>query len=95
MNIDINPAELRLLAEELAAEVDRLRAGHDALHLKCSNYVAEIGKLTTINAELLAALEIVAKAELYDLSTGIIDADVLEAVQENARAALAKAKEQT
>ena len=41
-------------------------------------------------AELLAACEIIAKAELYDPVTGIIDADVLEACQEAARAAIAK-----
>jgi hypothetical protein len=87
MNIDINPAELRLLAEELAAEVDRLRAGHDALHLKCSNYVAEIGKLTTINAELVAALE-----QIMNPSAGY--PRIAPGLNEIARAAIAKAKGQ-
>jgi len=39
-------------------------------------------------AKLEEALRIVAKAELYDLTTGIIDADVLFAVQEAARRAV-------
>jgi hypothetical protein len=42
--------------------------------------------------DLLAACRVAATAELYDPATGIIDADVLEAVQEVARAALTKAE---
>jgi hypothetical protein len=42
-------------------------------------------------AEMYEALKVAAKAELYDSHTGIIDADVLEIVQDVARAAIAKA----
>ena len=48
-------------------------------------------QLTTLqqhNALLRRACEIAAKAELYDPATGIIDADVLDIVQEEARKAL-------
>lgn len=38
--------------------------------------------------QLEKALEVAAKAELYDPTTGIVDADALEAVQQVARAAL-------
>ena len=40
--------------------------------------------------ELVECLRIIAKAELYDPATGIVDADILEAVQDQARALLAK-----
>jgi hypothetical protein len=40
--------------------------------------------------ELLEVCKIAAKAEIFDLSTGIIDADILEVVQESAREILAK-----
>jgi hypothetical protein len=43
---------------------------------------------------LRAALRIAATAELYDPATGIIDADVLEAVQQAARRALGEAKDE-
>ena len=49
-------------------------------------------KLVSVAFDLLAACRIAAKAELYDPSTGIIDADVLEIVQDVARAAVAKAE---
>ena len=42
--------------------------------------------------ELLEACKITAKAELYDPATGIIDADVLDIVQDVARAAISRAQ---
>ena len=41
--------------------------------------------------EMLEALKVAAKAELYDPATGLIDADVLDIVQDVARAAYVKA----
>lgn len=48
-------------------------------------------RLIAAAPKLLEACRVAAKAELYDPATGIIDADVLEIVQDVARAALAEA----
>lgn len=47
--------------------------------------------LTALETELLEACNVIAKAELYDPASGIIDAEVLEAIQQLARAAIKKA----
>ena len=66
-------------AFRLEAEVERLR---EELRQSGIDYTcAEIERLRE-------ALTVAAKAELYDPATGIIDADVLEIVQDTARAAL-------
>jgi hypothetical protein len=48
-------------------------------------------RLIAAAPDLLEALKVAAKAELYDPATGLIDADVLDIVQDVARAAIAKA----
>lgn len=64
-----------------------------------ANIVMQLTENEAANARFIAAgpdmeeaLEVAAKAEMYDPATGIIDADVLEIVQQAARAALRKAR---
>lgn len=49
--------------------------------------------LTAENLKLREALTVAATAEMYDPATGIIDADVLEIVQDTARTALSSIPE--
>lgn len=49
---------------------------------------AENARLTAEVARLREAVKVAATAELYDPITGVIDADVLDVVQDIARAAL-------
>jgi hypothetical protein len=72
-----------------------LRAGLDALG-QLREARAAVRALQVTRAEdglrierLRRACEVIAKAELYDPATGIIDADVLGTCQEEARGALA------
>jgi hypothetical protein len=53
--------------------------------------VAANAHLIAAAPDMLEALKVAAKAELYDPATGLIDADVLDIVQDVARAAYAKA----
>lgn len=59
---------------------------------KAPHQKAADAQLIAAAPRLLEACRVAAKAELYDPATGIIDADVLEIIQDVARAAIAEAE---
>lgn len=76
-------------AHWLETAYSRVCAGEDEAEvLRDYGWVQGNGVLRRENERLRKALTVAAKAELYDPATGVIDADVLEIVQDVARAAL-------
>lgn len=87
--------ELRRLHQFAEDQIGRATAAEAALQmtkathaLKIAAVEAQRDALQTENERLREALFVAAKAELFDPDTGIIDADVLQIVQDVAKAAL-------
>jgi hypothetical protein len=94
----MQPAELRLLAEELVAEMERLRAQRDELESANNVYAEMAERRRATIAELLGALRlnysVVNTLECMADHPTLTVVKQIEAAQDAARAAIKKAKEQ-